>query len=150
MTICDHTYRDADLPQPARSFSRDTITLGWEERVRAHGRKRSDGGTEFGTALARGTILRAGDWFVLDAERQIVQVIERPEPVFVIAPSSPQEWALFAYQIGNRHQPVMITERSIVCPELPGVEQMLEQHEIPYTRAQHPFTPATVAAGHHH
>ena len=58
-----------------------------------------------------------------------------PEPVFVIEPRSRAEWGLFAYHIGNRHQPVMITERAIVCPDVPGVEQLLTQHAHPvFTR----------------
>ena len=44
----------------------------------------------------------------------------------------------------------MLTDRSIVCPDIPGVEQLLDQQHIPYTRATLPFTPATAVAGHHH
>ena len=115
-----------------------------------HGRRQTDGGVEFGTALPRGTVLRAGDCFVLESERLVVTVIERPEPVFVIEPRSATEWALFAYHIGNRHQPVMITERSLVCPDVPGVEPLLQQHRMPYVRATLPFTPATTVAAHQH
>ena len=74
-------------------------------------------------------------------------MVERPEPVFVIEPRHASEWALFAYHIGNRHQPLMITDRAIVCPDVPGVEQLLQQQHIPYTRAMRPFTPATAVAG---
>ena len=59
------------------------MTLGWEDRTHVHGRRRTDGGVEFGTSLPRGTVLRAGDCFVLDDERLVVAVVERPESVFV-------------------------------------------------------------------
>jgi urease accessory protein UreE len=60
------------------------------------------------------------------------------------------EWALFAYHIGNRHQPLMITDQSLVCPDVPGVELLLQQHKMPYTRATMPFTPAATVAAHQH
>ena len=118
--------------------------------MQAHGRRRSDGGLEFGVSLPRGSVVRAGDCFVLDDARTVVIVVERPEPVFVIEPRSAPEWALYAYHIGNRHQPVMITDHSIVCPDVPGVEQLLLQQHIPYKRSMLPFTPATAVAGHQH
>ncbi|HKB09339.1 MAG TPA: hypothetical protein VKD69_01755 [Vicinamibacterales bacterium] len=133
-----------------RSYERDTVTLGWDDRTHVHGRRRTDGGVEFGTSLPRGTVLRAGDLLVLDAEQLVVAVVERPEPVFVVEPRTPSEWGLFAYHIGNRHQPLMVTDHALVCPDVPGVEQLLRQHRMPYARALLPFTPAATVAGHHH
>jgi urease accessory protein len=150
VTIIERTFHEEMLPEATRLYVRDTITLGWEDRLHVHGRRRSDGGVEFGTSLPRGTILRAGDCLVVDDARTVVTVVERPEPVFMIEPRTPQEWGLFAYHIGNRHQPLMITERGIVCPDVAGVEQLLEQQHIPYTRATLPFTPATAVAAHQH
>jgi urease accessory protein len=126
------------------------MTLGWEDRVQTHGRRRTDGGLECGLALPRGTVLRAGDHFVLEDARVVVAVMEQPQPVFVIEPRTAPEWALYAYHIGNRHQPLMITEASIVCPDALGVEQLLQQRNIPHTRALLPFTPATAAIPHRH
>jgi len=150
MIVLDRVFRERDLPDAARAYARETMTLGWEERLQMHGRRRSDGGIEFGLALPRGSVLRGGDLLVLDDVRMVVTVAERLEPVFVIEPRSAQEWALYAYQIGNRHQPMMITDNALVCPDVPGVAQLLHQHGIPHSRAMRPFTPATVAAGHSH
>lgn len=149
-TVADRTYRAGDLPESARSYTRDTIALGWEDRVHVHGRRLSNGGVEFGTSLPRGTVLRADDCFVLDDVRTIVAVVERPEAVFLITPRTSQEWALFAYHIGNRHQPLMIVEEGIVCPDVAGVEPLLQQQHMPYVRALLPFTPASAVAGHQH
>ena len=102
----------------------------------------------FGLSLPRGTILRAGD-FVLDEVKTVV-VVERPEPAFLIEPRTSREWGLYAYHIGNRHQPLMITETGIVCPDVAGVEQLLEQQHISFARTIRAFTPATSAAHHHH
>jgi urease accessory protein len=150
VTIADRTFREDALPDRARGYARDVITLGWEDRLQAHGRRRSDRGVEFGTSLPRGTVLRGGDCFVVDDRTTVVTVVEREEPVFVIEPATPQEWGLFAYHIGNRHQPVMVTDRALVCPDVPGVEQLLQQQHIPYVRATRAFTPATAVSGHHH
>ena len=150
MTVVERIYREPEVPEAARRYTRDTITLGWEDRTHVHGRRRTDRGVEFGTSLPRGTVLRAGDILVLERELLVVSVLERAEPVFVVEPRSAPEWALFAYHIGNRHQPVMITERSLVCPDAPGVEQLLQQHHMPYTRASLPFTPAATVAAHQH
>jgi urease accessory protein len=150
LTVVERVHKSGELPDEARAFARDTVTLGWEDRTHVHGRRRTDSGVEFGTALPRGTVLRAGDCFVLDAERLVVSIVERGEPVFVIEPRSPHEWGLFAYHIGNRHQPLMITDRALVCPDVPGVEQLLQQQHMPYTRATLPFTPAAAVGGHKH
>ena len=150
ITIVERVVRECDLPDSCAGFGRDAITLGWEERTHVHGRRRTDGGVEFGTSLPRGTVLRAGDCFVLEAERLVVSVVERPEAVFVISPRGEVEFALFAYHIGNRHQPIMIENGSLVCPDVPGVEQLLQQHRMPYSRAVRPFTPVTTTSGHHH
>jgi urease accessory protein len=150
MTIVERIHRAAELPAAARAYTQDTITLGWEDRTHVHGRRTSDGGVDFGISLPRGSVLLAGDCLVLEPERLVIGVIERPEPVFVIEPGGAPEWALFAYHIGNRHQPVMITDRSLVCPAAPGVEQLLQQHRMPYVRAMLPFTPAATVAPHQH
>jgi urease accessory protein len=149
LEVADRVHRAAELPPEVRAFGRDTLTLTWEDRLQAHGRRRSDGGVEFGTSLPRGSILRSGDCLVLSVARLVVAVVEKPEPVFVIEPQTPQEWGLFAYHIGNRHQPLMITDRGIRCPDVPGIEQLLDQQRIPHTRATLPFTPVTTT-GHQH
>ena len=78
------------------------------------------------TAMQPGDSARVADTplldFVLEVERLVVSGVERDEPVFVIEPRSPHEWGLFAYHIGNRHQPLMITGSALVCPDVPGVE----------------------------
>jgi urease accessory protein len=150
VTIVEGICQEAELPAHAREYSRDTVTLGWEDRTHVHGRRRTDGGVEFGTSLPRGTVLHRGHCLVLDAERLVVAVVEREEAVFVVEPHAASEWALFAYHIGNHHQPVMITDGALVCPDVPGVEQLLQQHRMPYTRALRAFTPVATVAGHQH
>jgi urease accessory protein UreE len=138
------------VPAIASAYARDTVTLGWEDRLKARGRRRTDGGVEFGTTLPRGTILRDGDCFVLDQDHLVITIVAREEAVFVIEPAMPSDWGLFAYQIGNSHQPLMFTAHEIVCPDLPGMEQVLTYHAIPYVRGRRPFTPVTQVPNHEH
>jgi urease accessory protein len=150
LPIADRAWRDLDLPPACRAYARDTITLGWEERLKIRGRRRSDRGVEFGTSLPRGTVLRGGDCLVVDPLHLVVTVLERAEPVFVLEPRDAQESALFAYHIGNRHLPLMVADDGLVCPDVPGVELLLQQYGIAFVRAIRPFTPAAAPTGHHH
>ena len=147
--VIEQALPEDALPATTHHYARDTITLGWEDRLHVRGRRRSDGGIAFGLSLPRGTVLRGGDCLVVDPAKTVVVVVEQPEPVFLIEPRTPQEWGLFGYLIGNRHQPLMITDTGIVCPDAPGVEQLLEQQRIPFARMTLPFTPATSVANHH-
>jgi urease accessory protein UreE len=134
----------------ALGFERDSVTLGWEERLRTRARRRSEQGFEFGTALPRGTILYQDDCFVFDTERIIVRVVELEEAMLVVRPASDHEWGLYAYHIGNSHQPMMITGDAIVCPDTLGMDQILAYHAIPFLREQRRFTPIGQVADHQH
>jgi urease accessory protein len=148
--VADRVHPAGALPPAALDYASDTITLGWEERLRARALRRSDGGIEFGASLPRGTIVRHGDVFVLDAIATCVAVVEREEEVLVIEPSTPADWARFAYHIGNSHQPMMVGDTAIVCPDLAGMAQVLDYHRIPFTRARRPFTPVSHLPDHRH
>ncbi|HKT79553.1 MAG TPA: hypothetical protein VJP86_05000 [Vicinamibacterales bacterium] len=134
-------YRSGALPERVSHYARDTMTLGWEERLRARGRRRTDNDVEFGSALPRGTVLRQDDCLVIDEAHLVVTVIELDEPVFVVAPSDPEQWALWGYAIGNSHQPMMVTSGAIVCPDVPGMRQVLDYHGIPFRCDSRRFTP---------
>ena len=91
LPVVREVYRSDALPPIAGDYRRDTITLGWEDRVRARGRRRSDNGVEFGTALERGTVLRDGDWLLLDGLATAIGVVARAEAVLVIEARTPAE-----------------------------------------------------------
>jgi len=138
------------LPPAAAGYQRDTITLGWEARLKTRARRTSDSGREFATALPRGTMLREGDCFVFDDESLTIVVVEEREPVLVVHPKSAAEWGLFAYQIGNSHQPLMVTNDALVCADLPGMKQVLEQHAIEYQSELRAFAPVALTIDHRH
>jgi urease accessory protein len=148
LPIVERIHRDGEIPATAADYQRDTMTLGWEERVKTRGRRQADGGAEFGLSLPRGTILVAGDCLIVERHRLIVAVIERSEVVFIVTPRTPTEWGVFGYHIGNGHHPVMITDRGLVCPDMPGVESLLQYNQIPYERGLRAFTPLASVRTH--
>ena len=147
--IAEAVFRIERLPAGLVGHPRDSITLGWEERLKGRARRRTDGGVEFGTALPRGTMLREGDCLALERPPLVIVVHELAEPVLVARPSSPVEFALWGYHLGNSHQPLMIADDALICADVPGTEQVLTYHAIPFLREIRPFTPVSQAPSHH-
>ena len=147
--VAEAVFRIDRLPAGLLEHPRDSLTLGWEDRLKTRARRRTDAGVEFGTALPRGTVLHAGDCLALDNPPLVVVVRELAEPVLVVRPSSSAECALWGYHIGNSHQPIMIGDDELVCADLPGMEQVLTYHRIPFSREMRAFTPVSQAPGHH-
>ena len=147
--IADAVIREEHLPFECSRWPRQVVVLGWEARLKARGRRRSSEGLEFATALPRGTVLREGDVLLLESSQLIVEVRALEERVLVVRPTTTEEWALWSYHIGNSHQPLMIAADAIVCADLPGMEQVLTYHAIPFAREQRAFTPVSQAPGHH-
>ena len=150
MTIVEQVRPILALGSEYSSYRRDTITLAWEDRRQGHGRRRSDSGIEFAISLPGGTVLKNGDCFVLDPEKKIIAVQEAVQPVYVIRPKTLQEWAYYAYHVGNRHQSVMIGESEMIFLENPAVRSLLDQLHVQYTIEARPFTAALANTGHSH
>lgn len=150
LPVAKTTVRLDTLTAPMRRYQQDTVTLGWEERLRARARRRSDGGFEFATTLPRGTILRDEDCFVFEPQQMAIRVVELEEPMLVVRPLDHREWGLFAYHIGNSHQPMMIIDDAMVCPDALGMDQILKYHAIPFVRECRPFTPVGQVPDHQH
>ena len=150
MTIVEQITRASALGPQHASYRRDTITLAWDDRRQGHGKRRSDNGLDFAISLPNGSILKSGDCFVLADANTIIEVREASEPVYVIRPKTPQEWAYYAYHVGNRHQQVMIGASELVFPRSPAVRSLLEQLHAEFTTDERPFTAALAQVGHSH
>jgi len=150
MTIVEKVRPLSALGSEYSDYKRERITLTWDERREGHGRRSSDSGVEFAISLPAATILKTGDCFILDRERMIVVVEEAVQPVYVIRPKTPQEWAYYAYQVGNRHQSVMIGESELICLQNPAVRSLLDQLHVHYSIDARPFTAALANIGHSH
>ena len=150
MTLIEQIYSVADLGHRYSSYRQDTLTLPWEERRQGHGKRRSDAGLEFAVSLPGGTVLKGGDCMILEPEQTIVMVQEVPEAVYILRPKTPQEWAYIAYQVGNRHQQVMICETELILLQNAAVRGLLEQLHLHFETGEHPFTAALANVGHSH
>ncbi len=150
LPVAHSVHRVDDLPASVSKHRCESVSLGWEERLKVRARRVSDAGFEFATALDRGHVLRAGDCFVFDHPPLVIRVVERPEPVLAIRPQTPREWASFGYHIGNSHQPMMVADSEIVCADVPGMEQILRYHAIPFVREHRAFTPIGQLPHHRH
>ena len=150
MTVVENVTVASALTTDERAFQRDAITLTWEERRQGHGKRKSEAGIEFAISLPSGAILKEGDCLVLATERTVVTVHEATERVYVIRPKTQQEWAYYAYHVGNRHQPVMIGESELIFPETAAVRSLLDQLHADYTSDVRPFNAAVATSGHSH
>ena len=150
MTVVEKTIKVTDIGSQYRDYRWDTLTLKWEDRRQGHGRRRSDAGLEFGISLPAGMVLRGDDCMVLEPERTIVRINEAPEPVYVVRPKTAQDWAYYAYHVGNRHQEVMIGETELIFLQNPAVRSLLEQLHAHFETGTRPFTAALVNVGHSH
>ena len=150
MTVIEQLAHAADIGSQYSGYRRDTLTLKWEDRRLGHGKRRSDSGLEFAISLPGGTILKGGDCLILEAEKTIVSVQEEPEPVYIVHPKTPQDWAYYAYHVGNRHQQVMISQTELVFLQNPAVRSLLDQLHVHYETGERPFTAALANVGHSH
>lgn len=150
MLVIEERYNSLTLPDTARNFAQETITLTWEERCKSHGKLKSDQGTAFAISLPSGNVLKNGDHFVLSKEERLIVVIEAQEQVVLIHPRTPREWAYYAYQIGNRHQLLMINDHEMACLHTKAVENILHQLHIPFQPGTRQFNAATNVSAHSH
>jgi len=150
MTVVEQIVQATDIGSRYDGYRRETLTLTWEERRQGHGRRRSDAGLEFAISLPDGTVLKGGDCMILESERTIVRIQEAPEPVYVVRPKTPQDWAYYAYHVGNRHQQVMIGDTELIFLQNPAVRSLLEQLHAHFETGERPFTAALVNVGHFH
>ena len=150
MTVVEQITHPDNIGSAYDSYRRDTLTLKWEDRRQGHGRRRSDAGLEFAISLPNGSVLRGGDCLILESERTIVRIQEASEPVYIVRPKSPQDWAYYAYHVGNRHQQVMIGETELIFLQNPAVRSLLEQLHAHFETGERAFTAALVNVGHFH
>ena len=150
MTIVEEVHPASEIGSDYDGYFRDTLTLTWEERRQGHGKRRSDAGIEFAISIPGGTVLKGGDHMVLGPERTVIKVEEAPEPVYIVRPKTPQEWAYYAYHVGNRHQQVMIGDTELIFLQNPAVRSLLEQLHVHFESGKRPFTAALASIGHTH
>ena len=126
----------------------DRVSLTWDERQKSRQKLRTAAGREIALALPTGTRLNAGD--LLPIEEGWVEVHLAPENVLLIWPRNLQETAFVAYQVGNRHLALEISEDGLKTLYEPTLASYLRQQGIAVEQAQLSFTPISTVSGHGH
>jgi urease accessory protein len=126
----------------------DRVSLTWDERQKSRQKLQTAAGREIALALPTGTRLNAGD--LLPIEEGWVEVALAPEDVLLIRPRNLQETAFVAYQVGNRHLALEITEDGLKTLYEPTLASYLRQQGIPVEQARLSFTPIGAMSAHGH
>ena len=134
-------------PQNLEGLYRDSVTLAWEDRRKSRQKLTTRSGLEIALALPTGSILEDGDVIYLDKERYVV-VEAALEEVLCVYPARPEDYALAAYEIGNRHLPLSIARDFLCTPFEPMLEAHLKKHGLRCECRSMPFEP--IRKGHSH
>src|SRR5262245_32934837 len=108
MHIIDHIAKPT--AQDARAIA-DRVALTWEQRQKSRQKLLTMQGCEIALALPTGTRLQAGD--LLATPGGWIAVELAPEDILLVRPRNLQETAFVAYQIGNRHLPLEISDQGL-------------------------------------
>lgn len=132
------------------SYNYEKVTLTWDECGKRILRKRTDQGREIGISLPLGTSLRHGD-ILFREDSDIVVAYVLPCEVFVVYPDNIREVAIVAYELGNRHLPLEITENGeiLLLPDKP-TETLLGKLAVHVKKELRQFTPLSKGGGHDH
>jgi urease accessory protein len=134
MQIIDHVVKAAPPGNPPIV---DRVSLTWDARQKSRQKLQTAAGKEVALAL-------------LPIEEGWIEVYLAPEDVLLIRPRTLHETAFVAYQVGNRHLALEITEDGLKTLYEPALVSYLRQQGIPVERAQLPFTPIGATSGHGH
>jgi urease accessory protein len=112
-------------------------------------RGRALDGREFGFDLDH--VLSDGDVFLRETGKCYV-VSQAFEPLLVIElERDPMRAAAVAWQIGNLHFPIEVTDSAIRCADDPAIRQMLQREQIAWRETMAVFRPlATTGHAYHH
>ena len=125
------------------------VSLIVERRVLAKRRWRgqAEDGTDFGFDLL--SPLRNGICFHREENSNYV-INQKPESVFKIPYSNPNEAAHRAWQVGNLHFPAQFHDAYLLVEGDYAVRLMLERNQIPFDESTEVFQPVIAASSHHH
>jgi urease accessory protein len=137
------------LARPVEPGSR--LELPYELRQKSRLRATLASGEPVALMLARGEVLRGGDYLVA-TDGRIIQVVAQPERVLHVECDTPHALARAAYHLGNRHVPVEIGDGYLRIADDHVLTGMLRRLGARVTQMEAPFEPeaGAYANGHHH
>jgi urease accessory protein len=136
-------------PDGLRAKEEDKLILTWEQRRWMRGRFTTERGRKIGvalptgTTLANGTVLYVGpDWYL--------KIEAASEPVLEIVPANCNEAVKIAFEVGNRHFPLALSENKILVPDDKAMVRLMERLGAPFERRQAIFDPIGNTQLHQH
>jgi urease accessory protein len=141
--------RSAEEQRPADEKEIVFLTSDRATLAKRRWRGVAQDGREFGFDLD--SALSDGSVFFRESGKCYV-ISQAPEPVLEIAlDQDPKRGAILAWQIGNLHFPIEVTNSVIRCADDPAIRQMLERAQIVSRETLAVFRPfASAGHAHHH
>jgi urease accessory protein len=127
----------------------ERVPLGWMDRLRSRQCVKSDGGTEIGIALPTGHGLHEDDILYEDGER-VIAVATVAEDVLALYALTLVDLGRIAYQVGNRHAPVMVEDDRVLTPYDSVLEEYFRKMGVRCEKITEPFTHDFGAFHSHH
>ncbi|WP_051404949.1 urease accessory protein UreE [Bacillus cihuensis] len=130
----------------------ETVELTWDECAKRILRKKTNRGREIGISLPLQpqTSLRHGDILTREEEGTVLVSLQ-PCDVLVVFSESTKELGLIAYELGNRHLPLEVTDSGeIVLLIDDPTEVLLNKLHVHYETQCRRFQPIPKGGGHHH
>jgi len=129
---------------------RGQLKLPFEARQKGRLETRLVSGEAVSLILPRGEILRGGD-LVTASDGRVIEVLAGPEELLHVECAGAADFAMAAYQLGNRHVPMQVGDGFLRVAVDQGLEELLTQLGAKVSRTQAPFEPEAGAhAGGHH
>jgi len=129
----------------------ETVAVEWDECAKRILRKTTRSGREIGIQLAHQTLLRHGDILAREGDAPAIVVYLEPCEVLVVRPESVRQFGVVAYELGNRHLPLEITDKGeiVLLPDDP-TKLLLAKLNAPFALETRRFQPIPKGGGHHH
>lgn len=136
--------------EPVEHFD-DELILPFDQRQKSRMRVTLKSGIEAALMLARGTILRGGD-FLRSGDGRVIRVVAANEPVFRVTAHSSQQLMRAVYHLANRHVPLQICDGWLLLEQDHVLKAMLLGLGMKVVEEFEPFEPEAGAygGGHHH
>lgn len=139
------------LPDQSPQVAEDEVALDFDLRQKSRLRVTLRSGREAALKMARGSILRGGDYVQSDCG-VIIKVIAAPQLMMKVTAHTPLALNRAAYHLGNRHVPLQIGDGWLLLEQDSVLKEMLLGLGVEVSDLQAPFEPESGAygGGHHH
>lgn len=129
------------------NLEKDTIVLNWEDRRKARQKIKTKKGVEIAIALPTGTILNNSD-ILYKNDKSYIAVEAEKEDIISIQLNDITGSAMIAYELGNRHAPVSISNSRLMTPYNHIIEELLKRLNIRYELSKDIFEPFRATSSH--